>query len=328
MKQNLTKIKIMLAVFACIFILASCKNYKKTPSGMAYTITKGKTKDLIKQGQVAKFNVEYKLAGKDTILSSTYNAMPGFVLVDTAKLPKHNFTEILTLCSAGDKVNFVISVDTLKSMGAIQYNELFKRGGTINGKLEILKVFANEKEANEDYAKEYKAEEKRQQAKMEKEIAEQKKKDAVLIIEQTKALETYAQKNNIKTIKTPLGALVEIQAEGTGAKIDTGKTAMAKYRGYLTNGKEFDGNMGASARNPELLRIEVGNHNVIPGLEDAMKYFAKGSKGRVLIPAVLGYGSADNGPIPANSNLVFDIEVIDVLDTKVAREMKQKPLPH
>ena len=52
--------------------------------------------------------------------------------------------------------------------------------------------------------------------------------------------------------------------------------------------------------------------SMIPGLDDARRYFGKGGKGRLLIPAVLAYGDRANEMIPANSNLVFEIEVVDV----------------
>jgi len=315
MKQNLTKIKLVVAIIATTFILSSCNSkYEKTASGLTYKIAHGNGKEKVKQGQIVKFYIEYKIKsnGKDTILNSNYGKMPGYMPVDTARLPKHNFTEIITKLAVGDKVDFVMSVDTLKNMGQIPgYDKLFTKGGTIKGKVEILKVFANDSLTQPDYQAEVKKEEARTAADRAKEMKEREAKNKVLIEKQTKELRDYAAKNNIKVIQSPLGTLVEVQNEGTGIKADEGKTAKILYTGKLLNGKVFDSNVGKTPE--QLLDVIVGGHNVVPGMEDAMKYFGKGGKGRLLIPAVLAYGDRENGPIPANANMVFDIEVKDVI---------------
>ncbi len=312
MKQNLTKIKLVVAIVATTIMLTACNsNYEKTASGMAYKISHGNGKEKIKQGQIVKFYIEYKLQDKDTILNTNYGKMPGYLPVDTNKLPKHNFTEIITKLAVGDKVDFVLSIDTLKSLGQIPgYDNVFKKAGLIKGKVEILKVFANDSLTQPDYQAEAKKEEARQNVAMQKEMKEREAKNKVLIVEQKKALKEYAVKNNIKYIESPLGVLVEVQNPGVGMKANIGTKAMILYTGKLMDGKQFDSNVG---RNPEqLLPILVGSHNVVPGMEDAMQYFGKGGKGRLLIPAALAYGDRENGPIPANSNLIFDVEVKDV----------------
>ena len=312
MKQNLTKIKLVVAIVATTIMLTACNsNYEKTASGMTYKISQGNGKEKIKQGQIVKFYIEYKLQDKDTILNTNYGKMPGYLPVDTNKLPKHNFTEIITKLAVGDKVDFILSIDTLKSLGQIPgYDNVFKKAGLIKGKVEILKVFANDSLTQPDYQAEAKKEEARQNVAMQKEMKEREEKNKVLIVEQKKALKEYAVKNNIKYIESPLGVLVEVQNPGVGMKANIGTKAMILYTGKLMNGKQFDSNIG---RNPEqLLPILVGSHNVVLGMEDAMQYFGKGGKGRLLIPAALAYGDRENGPIPANSNLIFDIDVKDV----------------
>ena len=51
-------IKLLLA----IVLFASCNQYEKTPSGLAYKVTKGTSKETLKNGQSIKLNIEYKLA--------------------------------------------------------------------------------------------------------------------------------------------------------------------------------------------------------------------------------------------------------------------------
>ena len=320
MKLNLTTIKSVIAIVATTIVLAACNSsYEKSPSGMAYKITHGNGKAKIKQGEIVKFYIEYKLQDKDTILNSNFGKMPAYVPVDTNKLPKHNFTEIITKLSVGDKVDFILSIDTLKSLGQIQaYDNIFKKGGLIKGKIEILKTFANDSLTRPDYQEEQKKDEIRMNASMQKEMKEKEVKNKALLESQTKALKAYAEKNKIKYITSPLGVLVEVQNEGVGVKAVDGYRAMLLYKGYLTNGTVFDANMGKDAKHTDPIDVSVGSHNTIPGFEDAMKYFGKGGKGRLLIPSVLGYGDRSGPGLPANSNLIFDIEVKDVIESKPA----------
>jgi FKBP-type peptidyl-prolyl cis-trans isomerase FkpA len=102
------------------------------------------------------------------------------------------------------------------------------------------------------------------------------------------------------------------------AKADSGKMASVRYKGVLlksTTGVPFDGNMDNP--NKPLLMVGVGSvgtqNSVIPGLDQALRLFGKGGKGKVYIPAMAGYGDAGSPPvIPAYASLVFDIEIVDV----------------
>lgn len=289
---------------------------------MAYYIKKGNSKVYPKIGNVVKYNVEYKLADRDTILGTTYNAMPQFALLDSS-LPKakHSIMEIITQCAVGDKIEFTLSVDTLQKLGAIQeFDRIFKRGGLIKCRAEILKIYATDAEGREDYTKEMQKEQARQQKQMEKEMmAAQKRSDSMLKV-QDKVLQDYLTKNKIKTIKTAKGVYVEVINQGTLPLADTGKTAYVKYNGTLMDGKQFDGNMNA----PDLLPAALGVNGLAPGFEDGLKQFGIGGKGRLFIPSPLGYGEQGGGPIPPNSNLIFEIEVREIVDSKVAREREAK----
>jgi FKBP-type peptidyl-prolyl cis-trans isomerase len=96
-------------------------------------------------------------------------------------------------------------------------------------------------------------------------------------------------------------------------KANPGRTVSMMYKGYFTNDKVFDANMGSTAVNKEPLVFQIGSGGVIPGLESGLAQFGKGGKGTILIPALQAYGIAGQPPmIPPHSNLLFDIEVTDV----------------
>lgn len=291
-----TSITLLLA----IVLLASCNQYKKTPSGFAYKITKGDGKVPLKNGMYIKFNIEYKVPSKDTTLASSYGHIPAFTIIDTARGGKHNFTEIITQCAVGDKVEFTMSVDTLQKMGALQYDNVFHPKDMIKGKVEFLKAYTTQEEALADRNKEIEAE-----------LAREKK-----------TIADYASSKKIKVESTRSGAVVEIESAGDLTnKADSGKTASILYKGLVLNGNgvPFDSNTDPKQSKP-LLVVNVGStgtpNSVIPGLDQGLRFFGKGGKGKVYIPAMAAYGEQGSPPvIPQYANLVFEIEVKDVTTT-------------
>ncbi len=280
-----------------IVLLASCNQYEKSPSGLAYKITSsGSSKEKLKNGQFVKFNVEYKLPPKDSTLTSSYGHIPAYMVIDTSRPAKHSFLEIITQCAVGDKIEFVMSVDTLKNLGMIEYNNIFHAKDMIKGRVEILKTFATQEEAQADVMKEQELETQRE----------------------LKDLKDFAAKKGIKTQTTKSGALVEIINAGDAVKGDSGMMVKVMYRGSLLDGVEFDANMDKNGKptNQALMVLAGstgGQNSVIKGMDEALRFFGKGGKGKILIPAMLGYGQSGNPPvIPAYASLVFEVEIIDV----------------
>lgn len=279
----------ILAVATLLF--ASCNKFEKTKSGMPYKITKGKSKEKFKQGQFIKMHYEFKL--KDSILNSTFGKIPAMFQIDTSKFGTYNFAELITSCSPGDKLEFRLSIDTLKKLGQLEYSKDFKRGDFILGRAEFVKAYANEAEMQADFTKEVEG-----------------LKQAEL-----KAVKDYAATKKFKTESTPGGTLVVIDNPGTGARIDSGKQVKIYYTGrLLTTGVEFDGNVKNGVKG-EPLTFVVQVSPIIPGWVEGLKLFAKGGKGKLIIPSSMAYGMQGSPPIiPPYSNLIFDIEVLDVAD--------------
>ena len=116
-----------------------------------------------------------------------------------------------------------------------------------------------------------------------------------------------------------LGGAVAYESRQKGLEVDTVKVGagaaptasdyvLVNYVGHLANGKEFD--------RGEHVPIPV--QGVIPGFSKALQQMQKGGKYHVFIPARLAYGAQEQRnqmtgevSIPANSDLVFDIDLID-----------------
>lgn len=107
---------------------------------------------------------------------------------------------------------------------------------------------------------------------------------------------------------TPSGLKYTIIQKGNGPYPDSGKTVLVHYSGFLTNGKRFD----SSVERDEPFVFTVGMHQVIPGWEEGILLMNKGTKARLIIPPSLAFNNKKVGQIPANSDLIFDVELIDI----------------
>jgi len=95
---------------------------------------------------------------------------------------------------------------------------------------------------------------------------------------------------------------------GTGATAATGDTVTVNYVGTLANGTKFD----SSYDRGQPFTFRLGAGQVIAGWDQGVVGMRVGGKRRLTIPPSLGYGGQANGPIPANSTLIFEIELLSI----------------
>lgn len=104
------------------------------------------------------------------------------------------------------------------------------------------------------------------------------------------------------TNKTASGLGTMLLKPAVGAKPTKADFVLVNYIGYLAaDGTMFDQGMKAA----------FPVDGVIPGFSEGLQLMAKGSTWRFCVPAALGYGAEVSGPIPANSDLVFQVELVD-----------------
>jgi peptidylprolyl isomerase len=102
--------------------------------------------------------------------------------------------------------------------------------------------------------------------------------------------------------------IVEVQP-GNGATAKSGDHVFVNYRGRLqATGAQFD----SSYDRGQPIDFVLGAGNVIPGWDEGLVGLKVGGKRQLIIPPALGYGAAGAGPIPPNSTLVFDVELMDI----------------
>lgn len=114
------------------------------------------------------------------------------------------------------------------------------------------------------------------------------------------------------TSKTP-EIEFNVVKEGTGPSPTDADVVLIKYRGTLDDGTEFDAN--------EQAPMPVAGS--VPGFSQALKRMKKGGEYKIVIPSELGYGDKENGPVPANSDLHFDVTLLDFKSQAEIQAMQQ-----
>ena len=138
----------------------------------------------------------------------------------------------------------------------------------------------------------------------ERKAKEQEVLHADKIAENEKFMIENAQKPGVVTL--PSGIQYKIEKEGTGNIPAASDRVKVHYSGKLLDGTEFD----SSIKRGE--PITFGVQQVIPGWTEVLQLMPVGSEWTVYIPYSLAYGDKDQGPIPAYSNLIFDINLLDI----------------
>ena len=117
-------------------------------------------------------------------------------------------------------------------------------------------------------------------------------------------IKAFITKKGWSAQTTPEGVYYVIDSVGTGANPTPSSAVTVFYKGYLLNETVFDSRLRPNTP------VEFGLSNVIKGWQIGLPKFKAGSKGKLLIPSTYAYGNTATSGIPANSPLIFEIELV------------------
>ena len=125
----------------------------------------------------------------------------------------------------------------------------------------------------------------------------------------TTAIGSYLRSHNLSALTDVSGVRFIIDSLASGFPPKANSTVSFKYKGQLFSGTVFD----QGSTNGVV-------SSFIGGFQVGLSLLPKGSKGRLFIPSGYGYGPTGSGSIPANANLIFEIELTDVVTTDAEKQ--------
>lgn len=121
--------------------------------------------------------------------------------------------------------------------------------------------------------------------------------------ETEKFIENFKKQPNVKELDE--GILVQTITEGRGVTPIATDTVEVHYTGTLVNGKVFDSSVGSDS-------VEFPLNQVISCWTKGVAQMRKGGKAKLVCPAPTAYGKQALPGIPANSTLVFEVDLLDI----------------
>lgn len=267
-------------------------DFATTKNGVQYKIIElGKGGYAAQTGDIVEMNIEYAIG--DTVIFNTMVQNNGLPIAQTISPSKNpvDIMEAVAILQEGDSAVIRIPMKEFMEATKMPLEPWMKETDMHEWRVKVVSV---------------------KSAKQMKEDAEKAKKD--LAGNEDKVIQEYIKANNIQNVqKTENGLYYTITSEGTGPKPTKGQSATVNYTGKLIDGKVFDSNVDPKFGHAEPFTVPVGAGQVIAGWDQGLMLLNQGSKATFIIPSALGYGERAMGQdIPANSILVFDVELTEV----------------
>lgn len=247
---------------------------KHTESGLYYKFEKENEGNVPVLGSTARVKFNARILGGDELGSS--DKLGEYYDIEYGKgTVLRGLEEGIGLMAIGDKAQFVLPYSL--AYGEIAYGTIPAYSNLIFD-VELLDILAPEAA---------------DQSHVEKANAE---------------FDNYLKDNKIKGEKQECGLVYVCNKKGSGACPVAGQTVTVHYTGKLMDGRVFD----SSVERGEPISFVLGQGKVIQGWEKGIALMKKGEKSTLIIPFNLAYGNRRTGSIPPYSNLVFDVEIIDI----------------
>lgn len=311
----------ILPALLIVVAVSACKEpFRKGSNGIEYKIISSGKGEHLKQNDFMQIHVTqlYQTGRRDSVLSESRTGRgPMIEMVDSFSTPPQYFG-ILTQLRKGDSLVMRSLTDSVYAKADFM-PAFFKKGHYLVTTVKVLNIFKTRAQADSA-----------QQA----ETAVYRKQDSLKKVAQIRIddqkLKEYFSKNKIdvsKLIKAPKGTYVEIIQPGTGPLIDTSMIVKTNYTGRKLDGTVFDSNVDSTFNHKEPFNVNLTSdyslgYGVIGGWVEGLQQLNKGAKAKFYVPSPLAYG--ENDPrLGQNAILIFDIEVLDILNKEqAAAELK------
>jgi FKBP-type peptidyl-prolyl cis-trans isomerase FkpA len=262
-----------------------------------YKIIPGKEGRQIKYGDIVRYrNVKYY---DDSVLTSPYDAIPQIVFIDSARAD-WSYIQILQHAKENDSIVTRVSVDSLTKLNQ-PLPSFAKAGKYVGFRIKIMSIIDDRVTADVMMSDQVK-----QKAKIDSLLEEKQN------LTNNKTIDSFLKSKNISAGKTALGTYVAIEEEGKGEKIRSGDSVSIIFTATTLNGKLFSSTYDTAAKVQRPFNFKVDDVSMLKGVNDGIKYFSNGGKGKLFIPSALAFGMKGSAYVYPNECVVFNIERVTV----------------
>lgn len=292
MQKKMLSVAIVALCFASV--MSACTEnsaypgYKQAQSGLYYRYLVQNEGETAKVGDIVEIALSYYLMreGGDSLLYTTdVLPEPAYDLVREPSFPGDLY-EGFAMMHKGDSISLIMNADSVfrRQFHAPIIPEFVTPGAMLRWEVKMRDIMTEE-EFN----------------------ARQTAKEEAAFAEAQQVLDAFIAENGIEANPTESGLIYVCTKPGKGAQPQAGQNVKVHYTGKLLDGTVFD----SSLERGEPISFPLGMGHVIPGWDEGIALMKKGETGVLYIPARLGYGARNAGPIPPFSNLIFEVELVD-----------------
>ncbi|MBN2728198.1 MAG: FKBP-type peptidyl-prolyl cis-trans isomerase [Bacteroidales bacterium] len=292
-------ISLLVFLALSISLIVSCSSgpypgYEMTENGLYYKIIEDNDTEVSTKGDYLKVNIQYRTMSDSVFFDSGEEVLPVWILVGKPMF-HGDIMEGINMLSEGDSASFIVRIDTfyLMTIGAIRIPDLGEDS------MMYVNMRVLERKTKEEFD-------------LERDILDQQTQVELeeLRLKEMEDLKEYIKANNIREQPRESGLIFIPIQNGDGINPKDGQTVVCHYTGSFVDGQVFDSSVGI-----EPLHAVIGSGEFIDGFDEALRLMSKGGKAKAIIPSDIGFGKSDiNFHIPPYATLVFEIEILDVID--------------
>ena len=285
-------------------------NYKVINPQLKYAFIVNKpTTQHPQEGDQVSLNLQS--ACNNRLMYNTWQANKGKPMVYSVTKPafKGDLIEAINLMTPGDSIVCLVDAVSLFKNSKSKLPDFIKPGDKVQYFIKLVSIKPKEQVQKEQQAAFMKQ--------MKEQQAKQKAAEAKQLIKDDKSLKDYFAKKHITPIKTASGLYYTIKEEGKGDLPLTGDSVTMNYTGTLLDGTKFDSNTDTAFKHTQPFQFVLGKGAVIKGWDEGVALLKPGTKAVFYIPSPMAYGAqarpgggANPKGIPANSILLFDVELL------------------
>ena len=290
----------ILIIMTMLAVVASCgpaadRDFEQADSGLEYKFHErsgGETPDM---ESILSMNMVYRV--EDSVLfDNADTGMPMYLQLIDPEYPGDIY-EGLSMMSIGDSVSFRIDAEDffMQTAGMMELPPFVEPGSKLTFDVKMLRAMNEEEFAEEQ----------------ERMMQEQMEADMERADQEEGLRQDYLDEEGITVSPTASGLYFVEREPGDGPRVQAGQTVAVHYEGRMLDGTVFD----SSYERGEPLEFAVGEGRVIQGWDEGIGMMREGGQARLVVPSNLAYGEMGAGDlIPPFSTLVFDVEVVEIVD--------------